>query len=149
MGNKTQLITPFLMLTAGTIASIIMYVRKFEFNRMLWSLLIVLVIFYILGDIARYLYASVRPRIIPSGNLAAMVEAAKKNGDLTGSVVAFSDDAEAAEGDDSLEELSADGLMSEDGTGYSDAEGYSEEALAQNEEDMDSYNYEGEYSDEY
>lgn len=148
MGNKTQLITPFLMLTAGTIASIIMYVRKFEFNRMLWGLLIVLVIFYILGDIARYLYATVRPRIIPSGNLAAMVEAAKKNGDLTGSVVAFADDAEASEGDDSLEELSADGLMSEDGAGYSDEEGYSEEALARDEEDTDSYYYEGEYSDE-
>ena len=45
MENKTQLITPFLMLTAGTIASIIMYIRKFDLNRMLWGLLIVLVIF--------------------------------------------------------------------------------------------------------
>lgn len=91
MEDKTRLITPFLMLTAGTIASIIMYIRKFDLNRMLWGLLIVLVIFYILGDIARYLYASVRPRIIPSGNLAKMVEEAKRNGDLTGSVVAFAD----------------------------------------------------------
>ena len=140
MENKTGLITPFLMLTAGTIASIIMYIRKFDLNRMLWGLLIVLVIFYILGDIARYLYASVRPRIIPSGNLDEMVEKAKKNGDLTGSVVAFADGEKADEGEDSLEELSADGFMSEE-------EGYSEEELA--EEYTDSYDNEGEYTDEY
>lgn len=65
MGNKTGLITPFLMLTAGAIASVIMYVREFELTRMLWTLLIVLIIFYIIGDIARYLYASIRPTIIP------------------------------------------------------------------------------------
>ena len=141
MENKTQFITPFLMLTAGTIASIIMYIRKFDLNSMLWGLLIVLVIFYILGDIARYLYASVRPRIIPSGNLAEMVEKAKRNGDLTGSVVAFADGEEANEGEGFMEELSADGLMSEE-------EGYSEEDLAQDEENMDSYDLEGDYTDE-
>lgn len=149
MENKTQLITPFLMLTAGTIASIIMYIRKVELNTMLWGLLIVLVIFYILGDIARYLYASVRPRIIPSGNLAKMVEQAKKNGDLTGSVVAFADDEEANEDGDFVGELSADGLMSEESAGYSGEEGYSEEELAQDgQEDADAYDYEGEYADE-
>lgn len=149
MENKTQLITPFLMLTAGTIASIIMYIRKFDLNTMLWGLLIVLVIFYILGDIARYLYASVRPRIIPSGNLAEMVEKAKQNGDLTGSVVAFADGGKAEEGEDSQEELSADGLMSEENTSYFEEDGYSEEDLAQNEEEYtDSYGSEGEYTDE-
>lgn len=149
MENKTQLITPFLMLTAGTIASIIMYIRKFDLNTMLWGLLIVLVIFYVLGDIARYLYASVRPRIIPSGNLAQMVEKAKQNGDLTGSVVAFADSEKADGSEDSLEELSADGLMSEENTGYFGEDGYSEEELAQNEEEYtDSYNFEGEYTDE-
>ena len=143
MENKTGLITPFLMLTAGTIASIIMYIRKFDLNRMLWWLLIVLVIFYILGDIARYLSASVRPRIIPSGNLDDMVEKAKRNGDLTGSVVAFADGEKANEGEDSFEELSADGFMSEE-------EGYSEEELAENaEEYTDSDDYEGEYTDGY
>lgn len=147
MENKTGLITPFLMLTAGLIASIIMYIRKFDLNRMLWGLLIVLVIFYILGDIARYIYASVRPRIIPSGDLAAMVEKAKLSGDLTGSVVAFTDGEKT--GEDSLEELSADGFMSEEHAGYSDEEGYSEEDLALNEEAYtDSYDYEGEYTGE-
>ena len=133
MENKTQLITPFLMLTAGTIASIIMYIRKVELNTMLWGLLIVLV----------------RPRIIPTGNLAKMVEQAKKNGDLTGSVVAFADDEEANEDGDFAGELSADGLMSEEGAGYSGEEGYSEEELAQDgQEDADAYDYEGEYADE-
>ncbi len=145
MENKTQLITPFLMLTAGTIASIIMYIRKFDLNRMLWGLLIVLVIFYILGDVARYLYASVRPRVIPTGDLAEMVEKAKRNGDLTGSVVAFADGEGANEGEGFSEELSADGLMSEENAGYSAEEGYSEEELAGNEEEMD---FEGEYTDE-
>ncbi len=92
MGNKTGLITPFFMLLAGAIASIIMYVRGFDLTTMLWGLLIVLVVFYIIGDIARYLYASIRPRIIPTGDLEMMVQKAKQNGDLTGSVVAFEND---------------------------------------------------------
>ncbi len=73
MGNKTGLITPFLMLLAGAIASIIMYVRGYELTRMLWGLLIVLLIFYVLGDIARYLYAPIRPRIIPTGDLDVLL----------------------------------------------------------------------------
>lgn len=115
MENKTRLITPFFMLLAGAIASIIMYVRGYEFTRMLWGLLIVLVVFYVLGDIARYLYASIRPRIIPSGDLEQMVLDAKKNGDLTGSVVAFSDHEQ--------------GDASEDTETGVDDEGYSDEEL--------------------
>lgn len=89
MGNKTSLITPFFMLLAGAIASIIMYIKGFDLTTTLWGLLIVLVIFYIIGDIARYIYASIRPRIIPTGNLEIMVQKAKEKGNLTGSVVAF------------------------------------------------------------
>ena len=102
MGNKTGLITPFLMLLAGAIASIIM-----------------LLIFYVLGDIARYLYASIRPRIIPTGDLEQMVQEAKKNGDLTGNVVAF-----ANEEQNDMEGMDAGGFMSEDADGYSDEEIY-------------------------
>ena len=119
MGNKTGLITPFLMLLAGAIASIIMYVRGYELTRMLWGLLIVLLIFYVLGDIARYLYASIRPRIIPTGDLEQMVQEAKKNGDLTGNVVAF-----ANEEQNDMEGMVAGGFMSEDADGYSDEEIY-------------------------
>ncbi len=60
-----KLITPFLMLFAGAIASVIMYVRHFDLYTMLWILLVVLVIFYIIGDVVRYIYESIRPRIIP------------------------------------------------------------------------------------
>ena len=60
-----KLITPFLMLFAGAVASIIMYVRHFDLYTMLWVLLVVLVVFYIIGDIVRYIYESIRPRIIP------------------------------------------------------------------------------------
>ncbi|MCI9387697.1 MAG: hypothetical protein K1W36_04495 [Lachnospiraceae bacterium] len=125
MGNKTGLITPFFMLLAGAIASIIMYIRGFELTRMLWGLLIVLVIFYIIGDVIRYIYASIRPRIIPTYELDKMVQAARKNGDLTGSVVAFEGD-----GQDNAEEgVDADGFMSED-TENDYSEGYSDEELA-------------------
>lgn len=137
MGNKTQLITPFLMLTAGTIASIIMYVRGFEFNTMLWILLIVLVIFYILGDIARYLYASVRPRVIPAANInRELIEALMNGEEVSGSVVTVADNENTDTGEDFSEELSADGLMSEESEeSDSDEEGYSEEELGEYEEE--------------
>ncbi len=56
MGNKVRLITPFLMLLAGALASVIMYIKKYDFNSMLWTLLIVLLIFYVIGDTVRYIY---------------------------------------------------------------------------------------------
>ena len=68
MDNKVKLITPFLMLLAGSLASIIMYIRKYDFYTMLWILLVVLVVFYIIGDVVRYIYASIRPRIIPTAD---------------------------------------------------------------------------------
>ena len=123
MGNKTGLITPFFMLLAGAIAAIIMYVRGFDLNTTLWGLLIVLVIFYIIGDIARYLYASIRPRIIPADNLEMMVQKAKMNRDLTGSVVAFANDEQK-----DMEGVDADGFMSEN-TEYNSMESYSDEEL--------------------
>ena len=118
MGNKTRLITPFFMLLAGAIASIIMYIRGFELTRMLWGVLIVLVIFYIIGDVARYLYSSIRPRIIPATDIDKMLVEAKKKGDLTGSVVAFAED-ENAKAQDSID---ADGFMADNTEGYSDEE---------------------------
>ena len=124
MGNKTGLITPFFMLLAGAIASIIMYVRGFDLTTMLWGLLIVLVVFYIIGDIARYLYASIRPRIIPTGDLEMMVQKAKQNGDLTGSVVAFENDEQK-----DMEGMDADGFMS-DNMEYNSGDGYSDEELS-------------------
>lgn len=145
MGNKTGLITPFFMLLAGAIASIIMYIRGFELTRMLWGLLIVLVIFYIIGDVIRYIYASIRPRIIPAYELDKMVQAARKNGDLTGSVVAFEGD-----GQDNAEEgVDADGFMSED-TENDYSEGYSDEELADyaaEDTTSEMENYEDGYSD--
>lgn len=64
MDNKVKLITPLLMLFAGALASVIMYVKKYEFFTMLWVLLVVLVVFYIIGDVVRYIYAAIRPRVI-------------------------------------------------------------------------------------
>lgn len=145
MGNKTGLITPFLMLLAGAISAIIMYVRGFELTKMLWGLLIILIIFYILGDIARYLYASIRPRIIPARDLDKMVIQAKKNSDLTGNVVAFAGDEQA----DAERGMDADGLMSEDTYSSVDTDsledGYTDENL---EEYADEEDYEEDMEEE-
>lgn len=119
MKDKTRFITPLLMLTAGAVASIIMFVRKFELTTMLWILLAVLLVFYVIGDVARYIYASIKPRVIPQGDLSLLVEEARKNGDVTGNVVEF-DNEEGAEGD-SAREAGEDAPVSED-EGYSDEE---------------------------
>lgn len=71
--GKVKLITPFLMLFAGALASIIMFVKKYDLYTMLWGLLIVLIVFYVIGDVARYLYMSVRPRVLPQGEIEDMI----------------------------------------------------------------------------
>ncbi|MCM1182834.1 MAG: hypothetical protein NC337_05640 [Roseburia sp.] len=118
MGNKVRLITPFLMLSAGAIASIIMYINEYEFERMLWILLIVLLVFYVIGDTVRYLYASIRPRIIPEENISTVVMG-RFNEEDNGNVVTV-----ATEESDSEE------------YGEDDGGEYSDEALAEYEEDQ-------------
>ena len=71
--GKVRLITPFLMLFAGALASIIMFIKKYDLYTMLWVLLIVLIVFYVIGDIARYLYMSVQPRVLPQGEIEDMI----------------------------------------------------------------------------
>lgn len=67
------------MLFAGAVASITMFLKDYELYTMLWVLLVVLIIFYMIGDIVRYIYASVRPRILPeTPELETMI--AKMNG---------------------------------------------------------------------
>ena len=88
MESKVGLITPFLMLSAGAIASIIMYKRGVDLYTMLWGLLIVLLIFYVIGDIIRYIYASIKPRVIPKldyDDVEVPVRVSYKNG--TGNVI--------------------------------------------------------------
>lgn len=71
--GKVRLITPFLMLFAGALASIIMFIKKYDLYTMLWILLIVLIVFYAIGDVARYLYMSVQPRVLPQGEIEDMI----------------------------------------------------------------------------
>lgn len=66
MEKKSQFITPFVMLLAGAVSLIIMMIRGVEFYRMLWTLFIVLIVFFVIGDIARYLYSTISPRVIPA-----------------------------------------------------------------------------------
>ncbi len=71
--GKVRLITPFLMLFAGALASIIMFIKKYDLYTMLWVLLIVLVVFYVIGDVVRYLYMSVQPRVLPQSEIEDMI----------------------------------------------------------------------------
>lgn len=132
MGNKTGLITPFLMLLAGTVASIIMYIRDFEFYTMLWVLLIVLLIFYVIGDIARYLYATVRPRVISDIDFAS-IENSMQNSEDEGSVITRDniDDEMSESSLDEDKELDLEGFISDEeaSEGENLDEGYSDEIL--------------------
>ena len=132
MGNKTGLITPFLMLLAGTVASIIMYIRDFEFYTMLWVLLIVLLIFYVIGDIARYLYATVRPRVISDIDYAS-IENSMQNSEDEGSVITRDniDDEMSESSLDEDKELDLEGFISDEeaSEGENLDEGYSDEIL--------------------
>jgi divalent metal cation (Fe/Co/Zn/Cd) transporter len=112
MEDKSRFITPILMLFAGAISAIIMYIRDYDLTRMLWGLLIVLIIFYVLGDIARYLYSTIRPRIIPSDDLEDMVVEAQKHNDLTGNVVEYMQDGETV--DEGGEEAADEGAPEEE-----------------------------------
>lgn len=73
--SRVRLITPFLMLFAGALASIIMFIKDYDLYTMLWVLLIVLIVFYIIGDVARYLYMSVQPRVLPQDQIEKMIAA--------------------------------------------------------------------------
>ena len=59
------MITPIITLSAAAIAVVIMYVRDYEFYKMLWCLLAVVIIFYIIGDIVQTIYIRIKPRVIP------------------------------------------------------------------------------------
>lgn len=71
--GKVRLITPFLMLFAGALASIIMFIREYDLYTMLWVLLVVLIVFYVIGDVVRYLYMSVQPRVLPQNEIEDMI----------------------------------------------------------------------------
>lgn len=116
--NKAKLITPLLMLFAGAVASVIMYVKKYEFYKMLWILLVVLVVFYIIGDVVRYLYESVRPSILPKEEIDEMLNALENGG-----LEADADTQEEAE------ETSADEGEADEETDESDEYGEQEEAV--------------------
>lgn len=147
MGNKTGLITPFIMLVAGSLASVIMYIRKYEFTKMLWILLIVLVIFYIIGDIARYLYSTVRPTVVPEVDFkeAAVVAKARAEGFLAedGTIIEY--DEEAAEAAEAEETLAEENENVEDNS-YSD-EFYNEDYNSYSEENIPESEEYGEYED--
>lgn len=121
MGNKVKLITPFLMLLAGAVAAIIMYIRDFELVDMLWVLLVVLLVFYVIGDIIRYIYSAIRPRIIDQDiDYSDFIPLSIFDDNESGNVRAYEDDEKVNQ-----ESLSASGLPADE----DDDAGYTEEDL--------------------
>ena len=136
MENKTKFITPMLMLFAGAVASITMFIKNYELYTMLWVLLVVLIIFYIIGDVVRYIYASVRPRILPqSPDIENML--AKMNGQDEGDEVIEVEDELSEDVDDEFtqendkydnDEYSGESNYEEFSGSYEDSnEGYTDE----------------------
>ena len=50
-----------------------MFLKKYDLYTMLWVLLVVLIVFYVIGDVTRYLYMSVRPRVLPQDEIEGMI----------------------------------------------------------------------------
>lgn len=63
--NKSKMITPLITLSAAAIAVVVMYLRDYELYKMLWCLFVVVIIFYIIGDVVQTIYVRIRPRVIP------------------------------------------------------------------------------------
>ena len=125
--SKVRLITPFLMLFAGALASIIMLIKEYDFYTMLWVLLIVLIVFYIIGDVARYLYMSVQPRILPQGEIEEMI--AMMNGDVVEKDTEETEEAGDTMESDSEEEASEYGTDEEYSMDEESVEEYTDENL--------------------
>lgn len=66
--NKVKMITPMIVLTAESFAVVTMYIKKYDLYKMLWILLVVLIVFYLIGDAVRYMYMRIRPRVIPEAD---------------------------------------------------------------------------------
>lgn len=122
--SKVRLITPFLMLFAGALASIIMFIKKYDFYTMLWVLLIVLIVFYMIGDVVRYLYMSVQPRVLPQDQIEEMIAM------LNNSVVEKdTEETEIVTESDSEEEVSESDMDNEDSMDEESVEEYTDEKL--------------------
>lgn len=50
---NTRNIPALIMLTAGLVAAVLMYIRHYELHTLLWILLAVLIVFYIFGLVIR------------------------------------------------------------------------------------------------
>lgn len=85
---KRKLLPPFLMLLAGSTASIIMYIKDYEIKPMLLILLGVLLIFYLLGLISK--------RILDSFEVA-QIKAALDEGEVIEKEAAEAAEADTAE----------------------------------------------------
>lgn len=133
--RKAKLITPFFMLLAGAITSVILYVRGVDFLTMLLTLLIVLLVFYVIGDVIRYIYEMVQPRVIAMDVVSFFVD---ENGnpvegtDEEQSIVILPEDKNVAEDiateTETQDEADEEAFAEED---FAEDDEYSEEDLAE------------------
>ena len=134
MENKSRFITPGVMLFAGAVSMIIMMIRRYDLFKMLWILLVVLIVFYIIGDIARYIYNTIRPRIIPASlDLDTIAQQVEKRLEGNHDVVYLDEDPTSVGSSEMINRVD-DETESEDETSYLDdalEEEYSDESLSE------------------
>ena len=132
--NKSRFITPGVMLFAGAVSMIIMMIRRYDLFKMLWILLVVLIVFYIIGDIARYIYNTIRPRIIPASlDLDTIAQQVEKRLEGNHDVVYLDEDPTSVGSSEMINRVD-DETESEDETSYLDdalEEEYSDESLSE------------------
>lgn len=125
--RKAKLITPFFMLLAGAITSIAMFAKGVDFLTMLITLLIVLLIFYFIGDVIRYIYEMVQPRVIGIDDSLFMI-------DENGHVVERLAQTEDADEEETADEADAEVMADAESETEADIETFAEEDFAENDE---------------
>lgn len=84
--KKRKLIPPFVMLLAGAIVSITMYIRHYKSNDMLIILLCVLLVFFVVGDLMKWMFDRFEAQVEERRKEAGEVYTKGPDGTIEGAV---------------------------------------------------------------
>lgn len=84
--KKRKLIPPFVMLLAGAIVSITMYIRHYKSNDMLIILLCVLLVFFVVGDLMKWMFDRFEAQVEERRKEAGEVYTKGPDGTIEGTV---------------------------------------------------------------
>lgn len=152
--NKTKYIVPLIVLFAEAIAAILTVIYEYDLDKMLWTLLLVFIIFFIIGDIVRYIYSKIRPTVIPLTAVQNMISMSSadgfdtlESGDDSISVDEMFEDNSTDEADNSntldFDSFDPDSFMMDDSdmtSSDTEPEMEEEESFEENEENIEDLN---------